>query len=318
MATNNPGNTNQYSCTASTGGTVNGPNECVIIQSSTGSDNNATCLEKIGDPTGDAALRDLPAEHERREQRRRPAVGRRLRGACRWRRMRRRTPRSPSGPAAGSNNAQVNQDLKESQSASIGKTGTITQTQDGHQTAAVSQHSDSGNNAAKVLQSLQLKASATGGTAITQNQDTNGNGPNTSAAIYQNSDQDSGPITSTGTNNAYVFQSNDLNASGAKTGDLTQTQGEHRHRIVQPHGAVEHRRLDGAGQPERASEPRRESGQRHVVADSARADVERPEPGLEHRRHLQRLAELGSERRTGCASSSTSRNRPAVRAASAA
>jgi hypothetical protein len=119
----------------------------------------------------------------------------------------------------------VNQDLKESQSASLAKTASITQTQDGHQTTSVSQHSDTGANNAKVLQSLQLKASATGGTSITQNQDTNGNGPDTSAAIYQNSDQDSGPITSTGTNNAYVLQSNDLNASGAKTGALTQNQG---------------------------------------------------------------------------------------------
>jgi hypothetical protein len=224
MATNNPGNTNQYSCTASTGGTVNGPNECVIIQSSTGSDNNATCLEKIGDPTGTqhCAIYQLNTSGANNAVVQQavaasavPAVGQdatQNTEIAQW-------------AGTGSNNAQVNQDLKESQSASIGKTGTITQTQDGHQTAAVSQHSDSGNNAAKVLQSLQLKASATGGTAITQNQDTNGDGPNTSAAIYQNADQSSGPITSTGTNNAYVFKSNDLNATGAKTGNLTQAQG---------------------------------------------------------------------------------------------
>jgi hypothetical protein len=224
MATNNPGNTNQYSCTASTGGTVNGPYECVIIQSSAGSDNNASCIEKIGDPTGTqhCAIYQLNTSGANNAVVQQsvavaavPAVGQdatQNTEIAQW-------------AGSGSNNAQVNQDLKESQSASIGKTGTISQTQDGHQTSAVSQHSDSGNNVAKVLQSLQLKASATGGTVITQNQDTNGNGPNTSSAIYQNADQSSGPITSTGTNNAYVFQSDDLNASGSKTGNLTQAQG---------------------------------------------------------------------------------------------
>jgi hypothetical protein len=128
---------------------------------------------------------------------------------------------------SGSNTAQVNQDLKESTSATTGSTGTITQTQDGHQTASVSQHSDTGNNGAQVNQSLQLKASATGGTSITQNQDTDPSlGPNTRAAIYQNADENVSAPTSTGTNNAFVFQTNDLNASGSKTTNLSQQQGD--------------------------------------------------------------------------------------------
>jgi hypothetical protein len=218
------GTTNQFTCTASTGGTANPPNQCVIIQSSSGADNNATCLEKIGDPTGTQSCKiyqvnTTGANNAYVQQS--IAAGASSLGA----QAATQNTEIAQSATSGSNNVQVNQDLKESQSASLAKTASITQTQDGHQTTSVSQHSDTGANNAKVLQSLQLKASATGGTSITQNQDTNGNGPDTSAAIYQNSDQDSGPITSTGTNNAYVLQSNDLNASGAKTGALTQNQG---------------------------------------------------------------------------------------------
>jgi hypothetical protein len=225
MATNNPTNANQYSCTASTGGTVNGPNECVIIQSSDGSDNNASCIEKIGDPTGTqhCAIYQVNSTGANNA-----VVQQQIAAGTVPANTQDATQNTEIGQSAtsGSNNAQVNQDLKESQSASFGKTGTFTQTQNGHQTTAVSQHSDTGNNTAKVLQSLQLKEAASGGTAITQNQDTDpSGGPNTSAAVYQNSDQDSGPITSSGTNNAYIFQSNDLNASGSKTGSLTQAQG---------------------------------------------------------------------------------------------
>jgi hypothetical protein len=225
MATNNPTNANQYSCTASTGGTVNGPNECVIIQSSDGTDNNATCIEKIGDPTGTqhCAIYQVNSTGANNA-----VVQQQIAAGTVPANTQDATQNTEIGQSAtsGSNNAQVNQDLKESQSASFGKTGTFAQTQNGHQTTAVSQHSDTGNNTAKVLQSLQLKESASGGTAIIQNQDTDpSGGPNTSAAVYQNSDQDSGPITSSGTNNAYIFQSNDLNASGSKTGSLTQAQG---------------------------------------------------------------------------------------------
>src|SRR5262245_27597260 len=38
---------NQFVCTPSTGGTANGPNTCIIVQSSSGSDNVAACVEKI-------------------------------------------------------------------------------------------------------------------------------------------------------------------------------------------------------------------------------------------------------------------------------
>ena len=225
MATNNPNNTNQYSCTASSAPAQSGPNDCLIVQSSAGTDNNATCVEKIGDPTGTQScgiyqLNTTGANNAYVQQ----AVA--ASAAPLGAQSAGQDTKIAQWAGSGSNNAQVNQDLKESQSASAGSTDSITQTQDGHQTTAVSQHSDSGANNAKVLQSLQLKASATGGTWIMQSQDADSSGgPNTSAAVYQNSDQDSGPITSTGTNNAYVFQSNDLNASGSKTGNLTQTQG---------------------------------------------------------------------------------------------
>jgi hypothetical protein len=224
--TNNPGNTNQFTCTGP-GGTVTSPdnNTCTIVQSSAGTDNNATCTEKIGDPTGTQScsiyqLNTTGANNAVVQQQiAATAAPAGVQDAM-------QNTEIAQWAGSGSNNAQVNQDLKESQSASV-KTGDITQSQDGHQSSNISQHSDTGNNAAKVLQSLTLKESATGGTTITQNQDTSG-GPNTSSAIYQNSDEDSLTVpTSTGKNTAYVFQSNDLNASGAKTGTLNQTQGDY-------------------------------------------------------------------------------------------
>jgi hypothetical protein len=219
------GITNQFTCTASTGGTVNPPNECVIVQSSSGATNNATCLEKIGDPTGSQSCKIYQVNTTGANN---AYVQQAIAAAASSGGAQTATQNTEIAQSAtsGSNNVQVNQDLKESQSAVLGKSASINQSQDGHQTTAVSQHSDTGNNTAKVLQSLTLKESATGGVSITQNQDTNGNSPNTSAAIYQNSDEDNtDPPTSTGLNNAYVFQSNDLNASGAKTGALTQNQG---------------------------------------------------------------------------------------------
>ena len=51
MAPNIP-NVNQFECTASTVGPQSGPNSCLIVQSSSTSDNRATCREKIGNPTG--------------------------------------------------------------------------------------------------------------------------------------------------------------------------------------------------------------------------------------------------------------------------
>jgi hypothetical protein len=223
MASNNPGNTNQFVCTASTLGSATGPNSCVIVQSSTGTDNNATCTEKIGDPTGDQTCEiyqlNTTAANNATVQQQLAAGQGSTQDAT-------QSTTIAQWNTSGSNSAQVNQDLKESETAALAKTDpAFTQQQDGHQTTSLSQHSDSGNNTAKVLQSLQLKQSATGGTAITQLQDTKTGDYNTSAAIYQNSDQDFGPITSTGANSAYLFQSNDLNASGAKTGSLTQTQG---------------------------------------------------------------------------------------------
>jgi hypothetical protein len=226
--TNNPGNTNQFRCTPSTD---SGPNDCTIVQSSSGTDNNATCVEKIGDPTGtqncDIYQLNTTGANNATVHQQIAQTGVVLGPGDLSKQDATQDTEIAQWADGGSNNAQVNQDLKESQSASL-KTGSITQQQDGHQTTAVSQHTGLlGNNTAKVLQSLQLKASGTGGTAITQNQDTDSSaGPNTSAAIYQNSDQDNtNPPTSSGRNNAYVVQSNDLNASGSKTGSLTQTQG---------------------------------------------------------------------------------------------
>jgi hypothetical protein len=226
---NNPTNpnANQFTCTPSSSV---GPYDCLIVQSASGTDNNATCVEMIGDPTAAQncdvyQLNTTGANNVYVKQSIAQTAVDTLTTPGTSAQSATQNTEVGQWNGSGSNSAQVNQDLKESQSASLGKTDSITQQQDGDQTVAVSQHSDSGSNTAKVLQSLQLKASATGGTSITQRQDTTGGVPNSNAAIYQNSDQDSGTLYSSGTNNAYLLQSNDLNASGAKTGSLTQTQG---------------------------------------------------------------------------------------------
>src|SRR5262249_28739051 len=42
----------QFTCTPSTGGSAVSPNTCLIVQSSTGAANSATCTERVNDPLG--------------------------------------------------------------------------------------------------------------------------------------------------------------------------------------------------------------------------------------------------------------------------
>jgi len=218
------GTNNQFECTASNapGGSATAPNDCLIVQSSASTDNNATCTEKVGDPSGPQSCRIYQLNTSGANNatvRQQVAVGF---GSIQYAEQ---STEISQWNATGSNNAQVNQDLKESQSATV-TTGAITQQQDGRQRAGVTQHSDSGNNMAQVNQSLQLKLSATGGSSITQSQDTLSGDYNQSGIIYQNADPNSvnfGP--SSGTNTATLFQLNDLNAIGSKTPSLNQTQG---------------------------------------------------------------------------------------------
>jgi len=220
--TNSATSSNQFTCTPSTGGSATAPNSCVVVQSSSGTDNNATCTEVVGDPTGPESCQIFQSNTTGANN---AYVKQSIAASTGTTQDATQKAEISQVNSGGSNNVQVNQDLKESSSVTVTGTANTTQTQDGHQTTSVYQHSDTGNNAAKVLQSLTLKASATGGGSITQNQDTAGSTPNTRAAVYQNSDEDVNNPTSTGTNTAYMFQTNDLNASGSKATNLTQQQG---------------------------------------------------------------------------------------------
>src|SRR5262249_55783640 len=146
MSTNQ--SANQFVCTDSTGGSETAPNDCLIIQASSGSANNATCFEKIGDPTSTqhCAIFQLNTSgaNNASVQQQIAAVSGTTQAATQLTEI-------AQWNASGSNTAQVNQDLKESQSASLASTASITQTQDGHQTTSVSQHSDTGDNGAKVV-----------------------------------------------------------------------------------------------------------------------------------------------------------------------
>ena len=220
--TNSATSSNQFTCTPSTGGSATAPNSCVVVQSSSGTDNNATCIEVVGDPTGPESCQIFQSNTTGANN---AYVKQSIAASTGTTQDATQKAEISQVNSGGSNNVQVNQDLKESSSVTVTGTANTTQTQDGHQTTSVYQHSDTGNNAAKVLQSLTLKASATGGGSITQNQDTAGSTPNTRAAVYQNSDEDVNNPTSTGTNTAYMFQTNDLNASASKATSLTQQQG---------------------------------------------------------------------------------------------
>jgi hypothetical protein len=213
---------NNFSCTPSTGGSATAPTSCLIVQSSSGADNNATCNEVTDDSTNAESCRIFQSNTTGANNAYAKQGVALSSGIVQDATQNAEVSQVNSG---GSNNVQVNQDLKESSSVVATGTANTTQTQDGHQTTSVYQHSDTGNNAAKVLQSLQLKATATGGGSITQKQDTAGSTPNTIAAVYQNTDEDVNAPTSTGTNTAYMFQSNDLNASASKATNLTQQQG---------------------------------------------------------------------------------------------
>jgi hypothetical protein len=213
---------NQFACTPSSGGSTAGGYSCLIVQSSSGAANNATCNEVVGDSTGTQSCQILQSNTTGANT---ATVKESIGLSTGTTQDATQTAEVSQVNSGGSNDVQVNQDLKESSSVTATGNANVTQTQNGHQTTSVYQHSDTGNNAAKVLQSLTLKASATGGASITQNQDTAGSTPNTRAAVYQNSDEDVNNPTSTGTNTAYMFQTNDLNASGSKATNLTQQQG---------------------------------------------------------------------------------------------
>ena len=217
--------TNQFVCTTSSAGRTR-RRDCLIVQSSSSAANSATCTEKAGDPTGTQSCRIYQLNMSGANN---ATVLQQVAATSGTRRPRRRRPRSRSGTTSGSNAATVNQDLKESQSATV-KTGSITQQQDGYQSAGVTQHSDTGNNAAQVNQSLQLKLAATGGSSITQKQNTTGGGvqperdhlPERRSGLPGVGELNGDP---TGTNTGYLNQLNDLNASGTKTAVLNQTQG---------------------------------------------------------------------------------------------
>jgi hypothetical protein len=208
----------QFTCTPSVGGSAVSPNSCLIVQSSTGAANNATCTEKVGDPIGGQTCSIYQLNTTGTNN---ATVTQQVSVMAGPTQSASQSTDIAQWNGSGSNWAYVSQDLKENQSALLAAAASLTQSQDGQQTTAVSQHSDSGNNNAQVNQSLALTASASGGTSISQLQDTDGSHYNTSAAIYQNDDQ----FPATGTNNATLSQSNALNASGGKTGSLTQTQG---------------------------------------------------------------------------------------------
>jgi hypothetical protein len=209
----------QFTCTPSTGGTVVSPNTCVIVQlSSSGAANSATCTEKVQDPTDAQSCSIFQVNTTGTNT---ATVGQQTMVLAGPVQTATQSTDIAQWNRSGANLAYVSQDIKENQSAANPAGGSLTQQQDGHETTAISQHSDTGNNTAQVNQTLGLNASAMGGASISQLQDTDPTAYNTSAAIYQNADS----FPASGTNSATLNQRNDLNASGSKTGTLTQTQG---------------------------------------------------------------------------------------------
>lgn len=206
------GSDNQFECTASTGpgSSSSPPNDCTIVQVSTGGNNRARCVERSGDASVAQSCRikqsNTTGDNRLDISQRVDAKDGATQAASQY-------AGSVQENGSGSNDAQINQDLKQS-TKDTDASGA--QTQNDHQQVSVTQWSETGDNSAHVDQSLALKAEASRRTSISQSQNTDGD-LNTSAAINQNS--------TSGRNDVRLNQSNDYDAHVGKADSADQQQG---------------------------------------------------------------------------------------------
>jgi hypothetical protein len=192
------GGDNQYQCSPSTGsgGSSTPPDSCVIVQVSSGAENDATCVESSNVATGASQscqifqtnttgdnnlhIRQLVNAHGGAAQDATQAA------------------QGSQQNGTGQNNAWVHQRVLQ-QTHDTGAGGSQSQTD--HQSAAVGQTSTTGNNWASVKQSQNLDEDINAGgyfgprygvrgpavVQVNQQQDADNSGPNLNSAVYQHS-----------------------------------------------------------------------------------------------------------------------------------
>jgi hypothetical protein len=207
---------NQYQCSPSTGsgGSSTPPDGCVIVQVSSGAENDATCVETSNLATGTAQncqvfQTNTTGDNNLQIFQLVDANGGAAQSATQY-------AGSIQTNTGGSNNAEVHQFLGQS-THDIAADGS--QSQSGNQGVSVNQTTGTGNNSARVGQSLDQRAQInvhTTGT-VTQTQDSTATSPYTSAGITQTS--------TSGTNTAVLNQSNELDGMVSKWDNGSQTQG---------------------------------------------------------------------------------------------
>jgi hypothetical protein len=206
---------NQFQCSSSTGagGSSSPPDGCVIVQVSSGSENDATCVEGSTLATGVSQScvifqTNTTGANKLSILQQVSANGGAAQAATQY-----AGTNQQSG--SGENDAVIEQDIAQ-QTSDTGPGGT--QSQDGHQGVSVTQLSDTGNNNATVNQSLALYATIAGNIrVVNQAQDATSGGLNTAAGITQHS--------TSGANVAQLNQSNALQAQAPGNSSGSQQQG---------------------------------------------------------------------------------------------
>jgi hypothetical protein len=236
---------NRFQCTPSSGGSVAGPDSCVIVQISTRGRNDARCHESSSAPVvtqsctitqqntsgvnsadisqtvdvgpgnnhdddnNDDRAHDNNNGHDNARQ---LAT---FRDVSTQTAMQTASVTQTNG--SGANTSGLNQDVSQ-RSNTTDAAGT--QSQDSHQSATVLQTADKGGNDSAVDQSLAQRATASSGANLTQAQNGQPGGPNTDALITQTS--------TLGRNASRLNQSHDLRMHSRQSkpnSTSTQTQG---------------------------------------------------------------------------------------------
>jgi len=200
--------TNKFVCTASTGGTVSPPNDCTIIQVSSGGLNSAVCVEQSTDA---AVTQNCKVNQSNTTGANKIAIGQGVSVKTGATQNATQYAGTVQSNGTGANSVKIGQGLSQSTADPGGS-----QLQDGHQQVYVQQTSDTGANSAGISQSLALKAQAMGASSISQKQNTDGS-LNSNAWLSQTSNS--------GRNSASVNQANAYDAHAGKADTATQQQG---------------------------------------------------------------------------------------------
>jgi hypothetical protein len=211
------GDDNKFFCTPSTGGTSSSPDSCTIVQVSSGGQNVAFCREKSDSPTAD---QNCSVQQSNTTGGNWLLIDQNVNAHDGATQLTHQYGGVIQENGSGTNAVEIHQDTHQD-SHSVDSTGA--QAQNGYQAASVTQTSGTGDNVARIDQSLAEHAEAKGGASVSQTQNTLfdtefDTSVNSNAGVDQVS-------TGGGRNIAKVNQQNQYDAHVGKTGTGTQQQG---------------------------------------------------------------------------------------------